>query len=316
MRDEQGTIAARQIVAVVVHYGDPRRTIRAVRNHWKLDAFSDIVVIANDLSPQPEELRDIACKWLIPGRNLGFGGACQLGAMTCPADVYAFFNAHVTIDRASVDYCKSAFDVDTVGVAAPYLRHTGRKGLTVDWKYTICKRTYSRFVRLPIQVPLEDSRIGVEMGPAELLDNDWATGGAIFCRREVITDVGWDGSYFLGFEDVDISMRAKKCAWRVVIVPFANAIHTGESTRTSIASVYYGMRNALWFARKHHNRRVQVLLTAYLLLLLFRVVAADVLKGRRPPHGRPAARGILDGWLLWPKSMDALAGEPLWSGEG
>src|ERR1019366_7486449 len=121
-------------------------------------------------------------------------------------------------------------------------------------------------LRLPIQVPLADG----QADSGELIDNDWSTGGAIFCRYEIIRDVGWDGSYFLGFEDVDISMRAKESGWRVVIVPSALAFHTGESTRTSTIAAYYATRNQLWFARRHRARRVQALLTAYLLLLLCR----------------------------------------------
>ena len=303
-------VLSRRVTAVLVHHGDPRRTIRAVLSHWKLGVFSDVIVIANDLRQRPEDLENIPCTWLIPTRNIGFGGACQLGAMTCRADVYAFFNAHITIDRASVDRCIAAFDVEDVGIVSPYTYYPGSGKSAVDWKYTRCIRTYSRILRLPISVPLKGSRADGKMNPPELLDNDWAAGAVIFCRREVIRDVGWDGSYFLGVEDVDICMRAKKCGWRVVVAAPAIAFHTGESTRTSAITAYYAPRNSLWFARKHHGRRVQALLTAYTLLLLCRVAVADVLKGRRPRHARFAIRGVWDGWVLWPDSTEALPGEP------
>lgn len=310
---DQETMPARRIAAVIVHYGDQNRTVRAVLNHSRLGVFSNIVIVANDLSQRPESLKDISCAWLIPRRNIGFGDACQLAATTCLADVYAFFNAHVTIDRISVDRCASAFDTADVGIASPYLYHPGAKNPTASWNYTYCTRTYSPILRLPIQVPLKSGRVSDEREPVELIDNDWATGGAIFCRDDVIRDVGWDGSYFLGFEDVDISMRAKKRGWRVVIVASAIAFHSGESTRKTTASAYYGMRNALWFARKYYGRRIQIFLTAFLLLRLSRLAAADVLKRRRPPHSMIATRGMLDGWLLRRESSESLATEPLWS---
>jgi GT2 family glycosyltransferase len=301
----------RRIAAVLVHHGDPRRTIQAVLNHWQLGVFSDVIVIANDLRQRPEDLKDIPCTWLIPRRNIGFGGACQLGAITCPADVYAFFNAHITIDRSSVDRCISAFNVEDVGIVSPYSYYPGSGTSKVDWKYAYCTRTYSRFLQLPISVPLKGSRVDGKTSPTELLDNDWAPGAVIFCRHEVIRDVGWDGSYFLGVEDIDICIRAKKGGWRVVVVPSAIAFHAGESTRTPAITAYYAQRNSLWFARKHHNRRVQALLTVYLLLLLCRVAVVDLLKGRRPPHAWFATRGFWDGWRLWPESTEALPGEPL-----
>lgn len=304
-------MATRLTVAVIVHYGDAGRSIRAVVSHSSQGAFSNIVVVANDLSSRPEELADVKCIWLVPDRNLGFGGACQLGAQACQADVYAFFNPHVTIDRSSVDACLSAFGLDNVGIAAPYLYHPGTKNPAIDWRYAYCTRTYSRFVRMPIQVPLPAKPARVQSESSGLIDNDWATGGAIFCRAEVVREVGWDGSFFLGFEDVDISLRAKNRGWRVVVVPSAIAYHTGESTRESSLSPYYAMRNAIWFARRHRDRRVQALLTTYLSMLLCRIALADCLKARRPFHARPAARGIWHGWSMLPRGPEALYGEPL-----
>ena len=40
-----------QVVAVVIHYGDAERTVKAALNHWQLGVFSSVVVVANDLSP-------------------------------------------------------------------------------------------------------------------------------------------------------------------------------------------------------------------------------------------------------------------------
>jgi len=297
---------------VLVHYGDQQRIIRAVLSHSNLGVFSDIVVIANDLSQQPESLKNTSCRWLIPKRNIGFGDACQLGATTCPADVYAFFNAHITMDEAAVHDCVSAFDVENVGIVAPYVYHPGTNNAILNWKYAYGNRTYSRILRLPIDIPLKGANVDGGCDSYDLIDNDWATGAPIFCRKEIITDIGWDGSFFLTFEDVDISLRTKKRGWRVVVVPSAIAFHSGESTRTSTASVYYVMRNTVWFARKHHGSRVQVLLTAYLMFRLGRLAMADMLKRRRPPHARPAIRGILDGWFLWPGKSESLPGEPLW----
>jgi len=276
---DQETITPRRVNAVIVHHGDLQRTIRAVLNHWNLGVFSDVVIVANDLCGRPDALKDIPCTWLIPDRNIGFGGACQLGATARPADVYAFFNAHVTIDKTSADLCIAAFDVWDVGIASPYIYYPGSGKPIADWAFSYNLRTYSRILRLPIKVPLRDKNNKGEIIPAELLDNDWAAGAGVFCRHEVIRDVGWDGSYFLGIEDVDICMRAKKSGWRVVIVAPAIASHTGESTRTETIAAYYGPRNQLWFTRKYRDRRVQALLTVYLLLSLFRVAVADVLRG-------------------------------------
>lgn len=305
------TVMKEWAVAVVVHYGDLHRTVEAVLSHSALGVFSNIVVVANDSSDRPEELKDVSCIWLKPGRNIGFGGACQLGAGACDARIYAFFNPHVRIDRASAESCLAAFEAGDVGIAAPYIYHPGRGKTDFNWRYAHCIRTYSPVVGLPVQIPL-DQGINHSGGPLAVIDNDWATGGIVFCRYEVIKNIGWDGSYFLTFEDVDISMRAKRSGWRVVVVTSAVAFHSGEATKSSTAASYYGMRNAIWFARRHHSCRIRVMLTAYLLMLLCRIAAADVLKRRRPGYARAAARGIVSGWALWPDGVKPLPGEPFW----
>ena len=311
----------RRVAAVVVHYGDHRRTVRAVLDHWDLKVFSRIIVVANDLSERPAELTDDICTWVIPSRNLGFGAACQLAATTCSANVYAFFNAHVTMDNDSVRRCVAAFDIPDVGITGPNLHVPGTGDPEKDWKSTRCIGIYTRILRLPIGVPLPqpkghgtvtgDVEADAIQSTGEIIDHEWAIGCAIFCRSEIIRDIGWDGSYFLTYEDADISMRTRRSGWRVATVPSAHAHHTGESTRFRALSSYYGTRNSIWFFRKYRGRPRQILLTVYLVLLLFRITTADALRRRRPRHAPSAARGIVDGWALWPSSKDPLPGEPL-----
>ena len=220
----------RLITAVIVHYGDQRRTVRAVLNHWKLDIFTDIVVVANDMTARPEGLKDVPCQWLIPDRNVGFGSACQLGAMMSSADIYVFFNAHVTIDRISVVRCANAFDREDIGIAAPFLYYPIAASSEANWKLARCIRTYSRVVRWPIQVPLSANRATSAEILSEPIDTDWVSGAALFCRREVIRDVQWDGSYFLSVEDVDISMRTKGIWLACRNCSLCCGLYSGEST--------------------------------------------------------------------------------------
>ena len=250
MGDDVQEAARKRVAAIIVHYGDPRRTIRSVRCHYQLGIFSEIIVVANDLSGRPEALASTPCTWLVPSRNIGFGGACQLGAMTCLADVYAFFNPHVTMDRLSVEHCIAAFSVKDVGISAPYVYNSGLGDESTNWRIAYGSRTYSRVLHLPICVPVKTD-IGMDrVIRSGLIDCAWVGGAAIFCRKEVIRDVGWDGSYFLTVEDVDISVRTRKHGWRVVTAASAVAFHTGESTRTQLrrrtmeVAMRYGLRES------------------------------------------------------------------------
>lgn len=85
-------------------------------------------------------------------------------------------------------------------------------------------------------------------------DTDYACGAAFFFRSEVAQQIGLlDESFFLVWEEVDWSFRARKAGWRIIVVPSAKVWHKigvsfgGES---SPLRVYFSIRNELlWFSR-------------------------------------------------------------------
>ena len=60
---------------------------------------------------------------------------------------------------------------------------------------------------------------------AATVDCAWVTGAVMFVRREVAETVGMDGSFFLGGEDADFCVRARRQGWRVQCCGVAPAIH-------------------------------------------------------------------------------------------
>jgi len=74
-------------------------------------------------------------------------------------------------------------------------------------------------------------------------------------KRETIKKIGFlDKKYFLYFEDVDYSIRAKKAGFKVVYFPgvflwHRNAVSSGRPG--SPIHVYYQTRNRLYFGFKY-----------------------------------------------------------------
>jgi GT2 family glycosyltransferase len=76
-----------------------------------------------------------------------------------------------------------------------------------------------------------------------------ACGAACMFRRDVFMDLGgFDEDFFMVYEDVDISYRARLRGHRCTYVPDAIVHHAGSGTlrRNSALSVYYGQRNLEW----------------------------------------------------------------------
>ena len=83
-----------------------------------------------------------------------------------------------------------------------------------------------------------------------------ACAGAALYRRQMLDDVGlFDESYFVYFEDVDLSFRMHLSGWRCIYVPIAIVYHMHSAT-SKVASpfkIYYTERNKLWNTWKYFS---------------------------------------------------------------
>jgi len=76
-----------------------------------------------------------------------------------------------------------------------------------------------------------------------------ACGAAFLIRRELFEDLGgFDADYFMVYEDVDLSYRARLQGSRVMFAPQAVVRHAGSASlgRISANAVFYGQRNLEW----------------------------------------------------------------------
>ncbi len=107
--------------------------------------------------------------------------------------------------------------------------------------------------------------------------SDFATGCSMLIKRELIEKVGLlDKRYFLYFEDVDYSLRAKRHGYQLLFVPQSIVWHINAGSSEGAGgntSIYYQNRNRLLFAFKFGSFRNK--LTA--LKILF-----NLLKDRHP----------------------------------
>lgn len=85
-------------------------------------------------------------------------------------------------------------------------------------------------------------------------DTDYASGAALFFRKEVAQKIGLlDEKFFLVWEEVDWCFRARKAGWRNIVVPSAKVWHkigVSFGSEQSPLRIYFSIRNQLlWFSR-------------------------------------------------------------------
>lgn len=88
-------------------------------------------------------------------------------------------------------------------------------------------------------------------------ETDFATGCCMLIKKEVLETVGkFDTKYFLYFEDVDLSLRARKRGFRILYYPHSILWHKNAASSDKPGSrlhVYYQTRNRLYFGFKYAN---------------------------------------------------------------
>lgn len=271
---------------VIVHYGRLEPTLRLLAALRPVDV--DLVVVANDLRPRPSDVDD-AVQWLVPERNLGYGEAFMLAARSWSAPAYVALNNDIELPRETFDRCVEAlFSAPDVGIVGPVLRHE-------DGTLQSGAARLSRWRRAP--------RVLVEPGP-RTVECDWVTGAVMFVRREVLASIGMDGSFFLGAEDADLCVRARRAGWRVGCCGDAPAVHHGSKVITGPRWSYYSVRNRVWFARANFGKAAGVLNWLAGAAVLPRVLLADILKRRDLTSSRLGVMALAHSWWRKPTAAE------------
>ena len=96
---------------------------------------------------------------------------------------------------------------------------------------------------------------------------DWVLGAALALRRDALAGVGgFDESYFMYNEEVDLCLRLRRAGWEVHYAPAATVVHFGGAS-TSLqraAMVQQYVRSTAALYRRHFSRTEQAQLKAIL----------------------------------------------------
>ena len=85
---------------------------------------------------------------------------------------------------------------------------------------------------------------------------DWASGAAMVVRTEVFKNLGgFDNDYFAHMEEIDFCIRARKCGYKIKVVPESTVYHLGGGTLDygSPRKVNLNFRNSLYTIFKNES---------------------------------------------------------------
>lgn len=185
--------------------------------------------------------------------NLGFVAGNNLALRQVKADYVVLLNDDVVVDPDWLAELIHAAEKDpTIGACQPKLRSLQ------DPKYFEYNGACGGMLDI-YGVPLTRGRIfdlaeedrGQYDKPAEVF---WASGAALFLRRNVIREIGLlDEMFYAHMEEIDLCWRMRLAGYRILSIPKSVVYHLGGATQLS-EKFYLKQRNNLITIIKNYGR--------------------------------------------------------------
>jgi N-acetylglucosaminyl-diphospho-decaprenol L-rhamnosyltransferase len=231
--------AGRRTAAVVVNYESGPALARCVAD---LDACGvrELVVVDNgsddgSLAAARATIRELEV--ILPGENLGYGAAANRGVAASSSEFVLVCNPDLEVPPGAIESLAAALDDDPdCALVGPLIR-------TPEGDRYPSARRFPSMVDaaghslLGIFVPdnrftRNYQRTELEVPAGEPLVVDWVSGACFLVRRTAFELVGgFDESYFMYLEDVDLCWRLGRAGWRVAYATSAEVTHLqGRST--------------------------------------------------------------------------------------
>lgn len=261
---------------VILHYADENSTRECLESVFaQLSPQSGLPVILVSNSPLSERFRTDICrddrvKLIENKENTGFARGNNIGikyALSRDSKYILLLNNDTIISRGLtqklLDFAKTE---KNTGLISPKIhfakgsefhkdrydkKDTGRvlwyAGGIIDWK-----NVYA----------MHRGVDEVDVGQFDkTTQTDFATGCCLLIKKDVIEKIGFlDEKYFLYFEDVDYSVRAKKAGFKVIYYCGINIWHKNAQTSGKPGSgihIYYQTRNRLYFGFQYAGYRTK-----------------------------------------------------------
>lgn len=224
----------RDLGVVIIHYGRSAPTIRCVESLFEHETRLQPKVVVVDNFGNLRKKDFPADVRIIPrSDNPGFGGGANAGVQAlkedCDCLAYLVLNNDTVLREGFVDATVEAFDNPSVGAAGGPIRGEGEDSPL--W--------YAGGNILRLTGTVHQSRSEAETRRFRMVG--FIPGTAIAVRREAWDEVGgFDESYFLYNEDIDLCLRLRRAGWKLCFCPKMICFHDlGESTGSGIRSALY-----------------------------------------------------------------------------
>lgn len=249
-------------IILVVYNGRPylKACLDSLRR--TLPAGAEVVVVDNNSTDGSAALvreRMPEARLLVNETNRGFAAACNQGAAAARGEILVFLNQDTRAEPGWLEPLLAPFQDPEVGLTTPTI-------LSMDDPERIqsCGQdvhstglVFARNFGAPKAALVGPS-------PADVA----AVSGAAFAIRRAVWEElgGFCETFYMYYEETDLSWRARRAGYRCLHVPESVIYHAGRLDRPSPLALYYSFRNRWLMVWRNWGGRTLLLLAPGLVL--------------------------------------------------
>jgi N-acetylglucosaminyl-diphospho-decaprenol L-rhamnosyltransferase len=226
------------VSAVVVNY-NAASVIGECIASLRAEGVAEVIVADNASADGSRAVVGDGAVWLPTGGNLGFGTGANRGAAASGGGGHLLIcNPDLTLRPGAVQAMADVLDRDPgVGIVGPLIENLD--GTTYPSPRVFPRLTDSighalfglfkpdnPFTRRYKLLDLDRTRAQPDV--------EWVSGSCFMARRQAWDELGgFDESYFMFAEDMDLCWRARAAGWRIAFEPAAAVVHAEGVSRGS-----------------------------------------------------------------------------------
>ncbi|MEZ4569078.1 MAG: glycosyltransferase family 2 protein [Thermomicrobiales bacterium] len=245
---------------VVVHWNTPE-LLAACLHSISVSPSSSVreVVVVDCGSPGIAHVEVVAgfpeARLVESSTNDGYAAGCNLGTNATSSEIIFFLNADTEVLPGAVDTIADCFRVSShAGLVAPLLLNRDRSIQSSGYRYPGVMNVICDLWPVPGRICA--SGLNGRIGPGNRFHPyaiDYPLGAALAVRRSALEQVGgWDESFGMYSEEIDLAKKLEKAGWLRLLEPRAEVIHHGGA---STSQRPLEMQAALWRSRAIYHRR-------------------------------------------------------------
>lgn len=194
------------------------------------------------------------------GENFGFGHACNQGAKGSEADYLLFLNPDTRLFKKSLRdsmFFIKQYENSHIGILGVQLVNGDGNVSKTCARFPKPSQIFSKIIGLNRLFPrVFPDHFMVEWDHKESREVDQVMGAFFLVRRSLFEELaGFDERFFVYYEEVDFSYRARQQGWQSFYLVDAQVYHKGGGTSEQVKDkrLFYSLRSRILYGYKHFN---------------------------------------------------------------